>query len=635
MVMGKFLLNDHYASILFDSGAEKSFVSTEFTPFINIAPATLDTSFKVKSFDIIVGMDWLSYHRGVMVCYEKIVRIPLSNGEILEIQVFPDDLTGLPPMLEIEFSIDLILGALLVVKSSYRLVPSEMNELSNQLKEHQEKGFIRPSHSPWGDHSEEEHEVHLKTILNLLKKDKLYAKFSKCEFWLKEVQFLGHVVNRDGIHVVPSKGEEQEEAFRILKDKLCNAPMLALPDGPNNFVVYYDASNQGFGCVLMQRGKVIAYASRQLKIHEKNYTTHDLELGAVVFALKIWRHYLYGTKSVIYTNHKNLQYIFDQKELNMRQRRWIKLLSDYECEIKYYPGKVNIVADALSRRERLKPRRDDGVIYFIGRIWIPSVGGIRKLIMDEAHTTRLNKSAQFLPIRADYEIVARHDVPVSIISDRDGLFLSHLRQALQKALGTRLDMSTAYHPQTDGQSERTIQTLEDKLRAYVMDFGGSWDTHLQLIEFSYNNSYHKSIKYAPFEALYVVRFSKKGKLAPRYVGPFEIVEHAGLVAYRLRLPQELSCVHDVFHVSNLKKCLAESDVQVPLEEIKVDDKLYFIEEPVEIVDRQVKKLKRSWIPIVKVHWDSRRGAEFTWEREDQFKAKYPHLFGSTSSVVAS
>ncbi|GKB36428.1 putative reverse transcriptase domain-containing protein [Tanacetum coccineum] len=173
-------------------------------------------------------------------------------------------------------------------------------------------------------------------------------------------------------------------------------------------------------------------------------------------------------------------------------------------------------------------------------------------------------------------------------------------------------MSTAYHPQTDGQSERTIQILEDMLRACVMDFGGSWDAHLPLIEFSYNNSYHKSIKCAPFEALYgVVRFGKKGKLAPRYMGPFEIVEHVGPVAYRLRLPQELSCVHDVFHVSNLKKCLAELDVQVPLEEIKVDEKLYFVEEHVEIVDRQVKKLKRSWIPIVKVRWDSRRGAEFT------------------------
>ncbi|GKD04847.1 putative reverse transcriptase domain-containing protein [Tanacetum coccineum] len=154
--------------------------------------------------------------------------------------------------------------------------------------------------------SEEEHEVHLKTILDLLKKEKLYTKFSKCEFWLKEVQFLGHVVNWDGIHVDPSKGNEQDEAFHILKEKLCNAPVLALPDGPDDFVVYCDASKQGFRSVLMQRGKVIAYVSRQLKKYEKNYTTHNLELGGVVFALKIWRHYLYGTKSVIYTDHKSL-----------------------------------------------------------------------------------------------------------------------------------------------------------------------------------------------------------------------------------------------------------------------------------------------------------------------------------------
>ncbi|GKC79695.1 hypothetical protein Tco_1130469, partial [Tanacetum coccineum] len=264
----------------------------------------------------------------------------------------------LPPVREIEFRIDLIPGASPVVKSPYRLAPSKMLELSNQLKELQEKGFIRPSHSPWGapvlfvkkkdgamrmylrsgyhqlrvreedilkgeprfESSEEEHEVHLKAILDLLKKEKLYAKFSKCEFWLKE-SVLGHVVIRGRFQVDPSQvesvrtgrtpgipstsdssirhfvwGDEQDEAFRILKEKLCNALVLALPDGPDDFV---------------------------LKKHEKNYTTHDLEL----------------------------------KDLNMRQRRWIELLSDYECEIKYHPGKANVVADALSRKERLKPRR--------------------------------------------------------------------------------------------------------------------------------------------------------------------------------------------------------------------------------------------------------------------------------------
>ncbi|GJS06404.1 putative reverse transcriptase domain-containing protein [Tanacetum coccineum] len=335
-----------------------------------------------------------------------------------------------------------------VAKSPYHLAPSEME---SQLRELQDKGFIRPSSSPWGapvlfvkkkdisfrmciDYRElnkltikncypllriadlfdqlqgsqyfskidlrsgyhqlrvheddipktafktryghfeftvmpfgltnepatkEEHEMHLGLILELLKKEKLYAKFSKCEFWLQEVQFLGHVINRDGYYcrfiknfskiakpltILTQKnktyvwGEEQEEAFQILKDKLCNAPVLALPDGLEDFIVYCDASGLGLGCVLMQKGRVIAYASRKLKIHEKNYTTHDLELGAVVFALKIWRHYLYGTKSVIYTDHKSLQHIFNQKELNMRQRHWIELFSDYDCDILYHPG---------------------------------------------------------------------------------------------------------------------------------------------------------------------------------------------------------------------------------------------------------------------------------------------------------
>nr|GEZ39559.1 putative reverse transcriptase domain-containing protein [Tanacetum cinerariifolium] len=153
-------------------------------------------------------------------------------------------------------------------------------------------------------------------------------------------------------------GEEQELPCQTLKDKLCNAPVLALLNGLKDFMIYCDASGLGLGCVLMQRSKVTAYASRQLKVHEKNYTTHDLELGAIVFALEIWRHYLYGTKSVIYTDHKSLHHIFSQKELNMRQRRWIELFSDYDCEIRYHPGKANVVADALSRMERIKPKRD-------------------------------------------------------------------------------------------------------------------------------------------------------------------------------------------------------------------------------------------------------------------------------------
>ncbi|GKF06650.1 putative reverse transcriptase domain-containing protein [Tanacetum coccineum] len=276
------------------------------------------------------------------------------------------------------------------------------------------------------------------------------------------------------------------------------------------------------------------------------------------------------------------------------------------------------------------------------------------------------------------EVVTRHGVPVSIISDQDGRFTSLFWQALHKALGTRLDMCTAYHHETDGQSERTIQTLEDMLRACVLEFRKSWDRHLPLVEFSYNNSYHTSIKAAPFEALYgwkcrspvcwaevgdahligpaiihettekivklkvspwkgVVRFGKRGKLNPRYVGPFKVIKKVGMVAYKLELPPQLSQVHNTFHVSNMKKCLSNESLVILLEVLRVDDKLHFVEEPIEVMDREIKQLKRSRISIIKVRWNSKRGLEFTWECEDQFKQKYPHLFTKTtpSSSAAS
>ncbi|GJR36897.1 putative reverse transcriptase domain-containing protein [Tanacetum coccineum] len=574
------------------------------------------------------------------------------------------------------------------------------------------------------------------------------------------------------------------------------------------------------------KGKGDSITLRQLKKHEENYTTHDLELGAVVFALRLWRHYLYGTKCTVYTDHKSLQYILDQKELNMRQRRWIELLSDYDCLGKSFnhPGKANgnwpdaliertenqktdaikeenVKAENLGRR--IKPifeTRSDGIQCFEGRIWLPLFGGLRDLIMHESHKSkysihpgsdkmyqdlkklywwpnmkaeiatyvskcltcakvkaehqkpsgllqqpeipewkwekitmdfvsglprtpsgydsiwvivdRLTKSAHFLPMKKTdsieklaqlylKEIVCKHGVPTSIISDRDSFVYIKILEILQEAMGTQLDMSTAYHPETDGQSYRTIQTLEDMLRACVIDFGSSWDRHLPLVEFSYNNSYHASIKAAPFEALYgrkcrspvcwsevgdsqltgpemirettekivqiknrlltarsrqksyadvrrkpmefqvgdmvllkvspwkgVIRFGKRGKLSPRYIGPFKIIERIGPVAYKLELPDKLRGIHNTFHVSNLKKCLADENLVIPLEEIQLDNKLHFIEEPVEIMDREVKQLKQSRIPIVKVRWNSRRGPEYTWEREDFFKRNYPHLFSS-------
>nr|GEX89052.1 reverse transcriptase domain-containing protein [Tanacetum cinerariifolium] len=501
-------------------------------------------------------------------------------------------------------------------------------------------------------------------------------------------------------------GEEHENAFQTLKGKLCDAHVLALPDGPKDLMVYYDAFGLGLGCVLMQKGNAIAYASRQLKIHEKNYTTHDLEL---------------------------------------------ELFSDYDCEIRYHRGKANVVADAMSRKERVKPKRvratnmtlqsgikdmilaaqkeacdesvrlqkgldenikhkSDGALYYLDRICVHLTGDMRTLIMDEAHKSkysvhpgadkmyydfrdrywwsrmkkdiavyvsrcltflkvkaehqslsgllqqpkipewkwegiavdfvtklpwtssghdtiwvivdRLTKSAHFLSMRGDYkidrlaglylnEIVARHDVPISIISNRDSQF--------------------------------TLRFWQSILR-------GSWDVHLPLVEFSYNDSYHSSMRCTPFKALYgrkclslimwaevgevqllgpklvqettkkisqikdrlkatrdrqksyagkrrkplelsvgdyvllkaspwkgVVRFEKKGKLAPRFVGPFEIIEKVGLIANRLRLPEELNGIHDTFHVSNLKKCSADPTLKVPLDEIQIDAKLNFVE----------------------------------------------------------
>nr|GEU63599.1 putative reverse transcriptase domain-containing protein [Tanacetum cinerariifolium]GEU81628.1 putative reverse transcriptase domain-containing protein [Tanacetum cinerariifolium] len=390
-------------------------------------------------------------------------------------------------------------------------------------------------------------------------------------------------------------GEKEEPAFQLIKQKLCSAPIMALPKGSENFIVYCDASHKGLGTVLMQNEKVIAYASRQLKIHEKNYTTHDLELGAVVFALKMWRHYLYGIRCTVFTNHKSLQHILDQKELNMRQRRWLELLSDYDCDICYLPGKANVVADALSRKEqklnaenvrgmlrkdlpkeKLEPRAD-GTLCLNNKSWVPCFGDLRTLIMHESHNSKYSihpgsdkmyqdlKQLYWWPnmkaniatyvskcltcskfkaehqkpsgllvqpeisewkwekITMDFitklpkttnggmeklmkiymkEVVTQHGVPILIISDRDGRFMSLFWKALHKALGTRLDMSMAYHPETDGPSERTIQTLEDMLRTCVIDFEKGWDKHLPLVEFSYNNSYQTSIKAAPFKALY-------------------------------------------------------------------------------------------------------------------------------------
>jgi ribonuclease HI len=556
-------------------------------------------------------------------------------------------------------------------------------------------------------------------VLNKLRTHELYAKFSKCEFWLQEVAFLGHIITVDGVKVDPEKvkavsewkqptnvteirsflglagyyrrfiegfskiarpmtaltqkgkefkwTEACERSFQELKRKLTTAPVLTLPDIHRDFVVYCDASRQGLGCVLMQDDRVVAYASRQLKKHEENYPTHDLELAAVVHALKIWRHYLIGNKCEIFTDHKSLKYIFTQPDLNLRQRRWLELIKDYNLSLQYHPGKANVVADALSRKsychhlttldqrselaqevrqlnlqivpqgtlstlqvsplleDQIKGAQDkdaevqhlkqqsarkeipgfkvdeQGVLWYENRICVPRDEKLKTLILDEAHNSaysihpgstkmyldlrqkywwtgmkvdiadyvarcdvcqrvkaehqrpagllqplhiptwkwdeigmdfivglprtqngndsiwvivdRLTKVAHFIPVKAKYRgdklarlyidnILQLHGVPSQIVSDRGTQFTARFWKSLHTTLGTRLDYSSAYHPQTDGQTERVNQILEDMLRACVLTYGKDWEKSLSFAEFSYNNSYQASLKMSPFEALY-------------------------------------------------------------------------------------------------------------------------------------
>ncbi|WVZ84634.1 hypothetical protein U9M48_031642 [Paspalum notatum var. saurae] len=662
--------------------------------------------------------------------------------------VFPDSLPGMPPERDIEFSIELVPGTAPIYKKAYRIAGVELLEVKKQIDELLEKGFIRKSTSPWaspvlltekkdgtlrmcvdyrglnavtvknkyplpriedlfdqlkgacvfskidlrsGYHqlrirpsdipktafisryglyeytvmsfgltnapaffmymmnsvfieyldkfvviffddiliyskTEEEHEEHLRFVLQKLREHKLYAKFSKCDFWIEEVKFLGHVISNGGIAVDQSKVSEVQN-WKVPEDE----------------------------------GKVIAYASRQLRDHEKNYPTHDLELAAAVHALKT--------------------------ELNMRKRRWLELIKDYDLEIHYHPGKANVVADALSRKSTVSMEFEPTLEQKIrkGQLNNEKIKEIKELI-------KLDKAPGF-----------RVDADGTIVSDRGTQFTSHFWKRLHESMDTRLNFSSAYHPQTDGQTERTNQILEDMLRACAIQYGTSWDKNLPYAEFSYNNSYQASIKMSPFQALYgrrcrtplhwdqpgekqlfgpeiiedaerqvrmirenlriaqtrqnsyadnrrrdlefavgdyvylkvspirgLRRFKVKGKLAPRYIGPFKIIDCKGEVAYQLELPDRLSGVHDVFHVSQLKKCLWVPEEQLQADELNVQDDLTYTEYPVRILETAERTTRNRVIKMCKVKWSHHTADEATWEREEDLRADYPELFASQS-----
>ncbi|XP_074282975.1 uncharacterized protein LOC141607517 [Silene latifolia] len=543
---------------------------------------------------------------------------------------------------DIYFGIELKPGTGPISKAPYRMRPKELEELEKQMEALFDKGYMRPSVSPWGEpmlffkmkdgimpfgltnasavfmelmnnlfspyldqfivifiddilvysKDKEKHVKHFRIVLRTLRENNIYAKLSKCEFWLKKVAFLGNDMSKDGVSNV----------------------------------------------------KVVAYASRQLKPYEENYLTHDLELGAMVFALKLWRPYLYGATFKVFSDHKSLKYIYTQKELNMRQRRWIELIRDYDMEIVYHEGKANIVADALSRKS------------------------VHALCTDMSR-------------------VKLHEVVTKM-----GIFLAGVTILDGDSLEDEYIISSSY-----GWSDRKDYLDTGGYVESLCD--GVWWIRGGEIEFSYNNIYHASIGMTPFEALYgrkcrsslcwddkanvvvlgpeiihemveqvhvirqkmraaqdrqnsyadlkrseielevgykvflkvshmksVMRFRKRGKPSQKFIKPYEILDRVREVAYRLALPQALGKVHNVFHVSQLRKYVSDPTHVLEPEHVEIDERMSYVEMPKELLHRKVRKTRTGETALVKVLWTNHNAEEVTWEAEVAMRDKYPNLF---------